>query len=171
MTAANTTIVFGVPVASADPVFLGVVAIHVLFGLAAVIAGAGAMLNSKGRGRHSSFGTTYFWCLFGVFVSMSVLAAMRWAEDYPLFILGALAFAAAYSGRSAVRGRWAYWPRLHLTGMAASYILMLTAFYVDNGKNLPVWRELPQIAFWIVPSLIGVPLTTYYLVCLPKFKL
>jgi hypothetical protein len=40
----------------------------------------------------------------------------------------------------------------------ASYILMLTAFYVDNGKNLPVWRELPQIAFWLLPSVIGVPL-------------
>jgi hypothetical protein len=35
---------------------------------------------------------------------------------------------------------------------------MLTAFYVDNGKNLPLWKELPQIAFWILPSLIGAPL-------------
>ena len=24
----------------------------------------------------------------------------------------------------------------------------LTAFYVDNGKNLPLWKELPEIAFW-----------------------
>jgi hypothetical protein len=55
------------------------------------------------------------------------------------------------------------WPRLHLTGMGASYILMLTAFYVDNGKNLPLWRELPQIAFWILPSAIGVPLILYAL--------
>ena len=28
--------------------------------------------------------------------------------------------------------------------MGASYILLLTAFYVDNGKNLPLWRELPE---------------------------
>jgi hypothetical protein len=35
---------------------------------------------------------------------------------------------------------------------------MLTAFYVDNGKNLPLWNELPQIAFWILPSVIGAPL-------------
>jgi hypothetical protein len=40
---------------------------------------------------------------------------------------------------------------------------MLTAFYVDNGKNLPLWRELPVIAFWILPSAIGVPLMLYAL--------
>jgi hypothetical protein len=40
---------------------------------------------------------------------------------------------------------------------------MLTAFYVDNGKNLPLWRELPVIAFWILPSAIGVPLILYAL--------
>jgi hypothetical protein len=48
---------------------------------------------------------------------------------------------------------------------------MLTAFYVDNGKNLPVWRELPQIAFWFILSMVGIPLTAYYLIRLPKFKL
>jgi hypothetical protein len=55
------------------------------------------------------------------------------------------------------------WPRLHLTGMGASYILMLTAFYVDNRKNLPLWRELPEIAFWFLPTVIGVPLIIYTL--------
>jgi hypothetical protein len=29
---------------------------------------------------------------------------------------------------------------------------------VDNGKNLPLWKELPEIAFWFLPSAIGVPL-------------
>jgi hypothetical protein len=89
---------------------------------------------------------------------MSALSFMRWAENYHLFILGALSFASAFFGRTAVQRRWHQWPRLHLTGMGASYILMLTAFYVDNGKNLPLWRELPEIAFWFLPSTIGVPL-------------
>ena len=40
---------------------------------------------------------------------------------------------------------------------------MLTAFYVDNGKTLPLWREFPVIAFWILPSAIGVPLILYAL--------
>ena len=84
----NTTFVLGIPIPSADPVFLTVVGVHVLFGLAAVITGPVAMLSKKGRGRHSKWGTIYFWCLFGVFVTMSVLSFMRWAENYHLFILG-----------------------------------------------------------------------------------
>ena len=42
--------------------------------------------------------------------------------------------------------------------MSASYILLLTAFYVDNGKNLPVWQRLPHLAYWLVPSAVGLPL-------------
>ena len=157
------TVVLGIPIPSDDPVFLGVIGIHILFGLAAVITGAVAMLSTKGRGRHSNWGTIYFWCLSGVFATMSALSFMRWADDYHLFILGALSFASAYFGRTAARRRWRQWPRLHLTGMGASYILLLTAFYVDNGKNLPLWRELPEIAFWLLPSAIGIPLIIYAL--------
>jgi len=102
------------------------------------------MFSPKGRGRHSRFALVYFWSLFGLFATMSLLSFMRWAEDYPLFILGALAFGTGCLGRYAIRHRS---PRWHLSGMAASYILVLTVFYVDSGKSLPVWRELPQIAF------------------------
>ena len=163
MASEGTTVVLGIPIPSVDPVFLAVVGVHVLFGLAAVIAGAVAMLSRKGRGRHSNFGTIYFWCLFGVFVTMSALSFMRWAENYHLFVLGAVSFAAAYLGRSAARRHWWQWPRLHLTGMGASYIVLLTAFYVDNGKNLPLWKELPQIAFWLLPGAIGIPLIVHAL--------
>lgn len=159
----ENTVVLGIPIPSTDPVFLAIVGIHVVFGLAAVITGAAAMLNKKGRGRHSDLGTIYFWCLFGVFITMSALSFMRWAENYHLFILGVLSFAFAYFGRAAARRHWRQWPRLHLTGMGASYILLLTAFYVDNGKNLPLWKELPQIAFWLLPGAIGVPLILYTL--------
>jgi hypothetical protein len=47
--------------------------------------------------------------------------------------------------------------------MGASYVLMIAAFYVDNGKNLPLWRELPQTAFWILPTLVGMPVILYAL--------
>lgn len=151
------TIVLGIPIPSANPIFLTFVGLHAFFGLAAVIAGAVAMLSEKGPGRHSGLGTVYFWSLFAVFVTMSALSFVRWAEDYDLFILGVLSFAAAIFGRTAVRQRWRQWPRLHLSGMGVSYVAMLTAFYVDNGKNLPLWRELPAIAFWFLPGLIALP--------------
>jgi len=163
MTSENTTVVLGIPIPSTNSVFLAIVGVHVLFGLAAVITGAVAMLSKKGRGRHSKFGTIYFWCLLGVFITMSTLSFMRWAENYHLFILGALSFASALFGRTTARWHWNQWLRLHLTGMGASYILMLTAFYVDNGKNLPLWKELPEIAFWVLPSLVGVPILIYAL--------
>jgi hypothetical protein len=49
--------------------------------------------------------------------------------------------------------------------MGSSYVLMLTAFYVDNGRTLPLWKELPELAFWIVPSAVGVPLIIYSIRC------
>jgi len=159
----ENAVLFGIPIPSANPLFLAGVAIHVLFGLAAIVAGACAMLLHKGRGRHSNFGIAYFWCLFGVFVTMSALAFSRWQEDYDLFILGALSFGAAWLGRTILQHRWQQWPRWHLTSMGASFILMITAFYVDNGKNLPLWRELPQIAFWFLPAMIGTPIILFVL--------
>lgn len=159
----SVTVVGGIPIPSTSPLFLSIVAIHVLLGLSCALTGLVAMLSTKGRGRHSRFGTVYFWCLSGGFVTASALALVRWREDYPLFLLGTLSYAAAYLGRRALRHRWQYWPRLHLIGMGASYILLLTAFYVDNGKNLPLWRELPQIAFWLLPSATGFPIMLYVL--------
>jgi cell division protein FtsW (lipid II flippase) len=146
MTNEGITVVLGVPIPSTDPFFLAIVGVHVLFGLAAVTAGAVAMLSKKGRGRHSNWGTTYFWFLFGVFVTMTALSLMRWAQNYHLFILGALSFASALFGRTAVQRRWHQWPRLHLTGMGSSYIFMLTAFWT-TARTCPYGGSFPKSRF------------------------
>jgi uncharacterized membrane protein len=157
------TNVAGIEVPSTSPIFLTIVAFHVLLGLACVITGAVAMLSPKGPGRHPNFGRIYFWCLSAVVVSASGLSAVHWTEDYPLFILGSLSFAAALAGRTVRRKRWPGWVRLHIIAMGVSYILLLTAFYVDNGKSLPVWKELPPIAYWLFPAVIGSPIIVYAL--------
>src|SRR6516225_8592052 len=154
----HPTTIVGFPLPSDAPLFLAFVAVHVAAGLIAVIAGAIAMLSRKRPGRHPRAGTVYYWALAVVFVTMSALAFSRWREDYHLFILGLLSFVAATVGRTARRKLWPSWPRIHMTGMGASYILMITAFYVDNGPNLPLWRELPPLAFWTLPTLIGAPI-------------
>jgi hypothetical protein len=154
----GTTEIAGIEIPSANPVFLTVVGIHVLLGLACVVTGAIAMLSPKRRGRHPRYGTIYFWCLSGVFLTAAGLAAVRWAQDYHLSVLGALSFAAAYFGRRARQERWRHWVTLHITGMGSSYVLLLIAFYVDNGKSLPLWRDLPALAYWLVPAAIGIPL-------------
>jgi hypothetical protein len=157
------TKVAGIEVPSTSPIFLTIIAFHVLLGLVCVITGAVAMLSPKRQGRHPNFGTLYFWCLSAVFVSSSGLSAVHWTRDYPLFILGALSFAAALAGRIARRKHWPGWVRLHIIAMGVSYILLLTAFYVDNGKSLPLWKELPPIAYWLLPGAIGGPIIVHAL--------
>jgi peptidoglycan/LPS O-acetylase OafA/YrhL len=167
MTAGGTTIVAGIEIPSSNPVFLIVVGVHVLLGLACVVTGAVAMLSQKRAGRHPRYGTIYFWCLAGVFLTATGLAVVRWAEDYHLFILGALSFAAGYLGRRAKRHRWRHWVRLHITGMGSSYVLLLIAFYVDNGKSLPLWKDLPPITYWLLPAAAGIPLIARTLIWHP----
>jgi hypothetical protein len=154
----NPIVVAGFRVPCDSVIFLAILAVHIPFGTACVLAGLVAILSKKQPGRHPTFGTVYYWSLSVIFVSASILAVLRWAEDYHLFILGVLSFAAGTFGRMARRRRRRGWVKLHISGMGLSYILMLTAFYVDNGKSLPFWKELPTIAYWILPSAIGLPL-------------
>jgi hypothetical protein len=164
------TEIAGIEIPSANPVFLTVVGVHILLGLACVITGAMAMLSEKRAGRHPRNGTIYFWCVAGVFLTATGLAAVRWAHDDHLFVLGALSFAAACFGRAARRQRWRHWLRLHVTAMGASYILLLIAFYVDNGKSLPLWKELPPIAYWLLPLIVGIPLIVRALLWHPLLR-
>jgi hypothetical protein len=148
----------GIEVPSSSPIFLTVVALHVLLGLACVVTGAVAMLSPKRAGRHPNFGTIYFWSLSGAVAFSSGLSVVRWTRDYPLFVLGLLSFAAALVGRTAKRKRWSGWVQWHITGMGVSYVLLLTAFYVDNGRSLPLWKDLPAISYWLLPAAVGGPL-------------
>ena len=154
----NETIIAGIVIPSDSPLFLTVVGLHVLVALVCIVTGVIAMLSNKRPGRHPTFGTIYYWCLSVVFASATVLSAIRWAEDYHLFILGVLSFVAASLGRTALRRRWRNWVRLHIAGMGTSYVFLLIAFYVDNGKNLPLWKDLPPITYWLLPATLGVPL-------------
>jgi hypothetical protein len=151
--------ILGDQVGSTAPAFLGVLAIHVLAGLTAVITGAAAALARKGSPRHIRAGRWYYRAVTAVFATATVLAAMRWDRDYYLFILGAVAFTAATIGylhrrlhRPGDTG--------HIAGMGIAYTALLTAFYVDNGPHLPLWDRLPILAFWLLPAAIAAPIIT-----------
>ena len=148
--------VLGTHVASAAPAFLAFLAVHVLAGLTAVASGAVAALARKGSARHVRSGRLFYRAVAVVFATAVVLAAMRWREDYPLVIIGAVAFGAATVGY--LHRRW-HRPgdAPHIAGMGSGYVAMLTAFYVDNGPHLPLWDRLPPLAFWLLPSAVGVP--------------
>ena len=156
-------VVLGIPIPSSSPLFLGIVALHVTAGIVCTFAGIGAMLAPKRAGRHPTAGAVYYWSLVVVFLSMAALSILRWPENTHLFLLGILSFGAGSIGRMARRRLWRGWPRLHIAGMAVSYILLLTAFYVDNGPHLPLWRSLPPLAHWLLPSLGGLPVMVWAL--------
>ena len=147
---------FGGQVGSAAPVFLAFLAVHVLAGLTTVVAGAVAALVRKGSPQHIRAGRWYYRAITVVFATATILAAMRWRQDYYLFIIGAVAFAAATVGYQH-RRRHRPGDTGHIVGMGAAYVAMLTAFYVDNGPRLPLLDHLPVLAFWLLPSAIGAP--------------
>jgi hypothetical protein len=149
--------IFGDQVGSTAPVFLAFLSVHVLAGLTAVVTGATAGLVRKGSPRHIRAGRWFYRSITVVFATATVLAALRWRQDYYLFIIGAVAFTAATVGYLH-RRRHRPGDTGHIAGMGAAYVAMLTAFYVDNGPHLPLWDRLPPIAFWLLPSAIGAPI-------------
>jgi hypothetical protein len=151
--------VLGTEVGSSAPAFLAVLAIHVLAGLTAVITGAAAALTRKGSPRHRRAGRWFYQAISLVFATATILAAMRWRQDYRLFVIGAVAFTAATIG---YQHRRHHRPgdAGHIIGMGTGYVAMLTAFYVDNGPQLPLWDRLPPLTFWLLPPAIGAPLIT-----------
>ena len=159
----GTTTIAGITIPSTAPWFLAVVGGHIVIGLACVLSGAAAMVSPKRRGGHSTFGTIYFWCLLVIFASATALSIARWSEDHVLFALGALAFAAAVVGRRSARHGGPGWASIHVGAMGLSYILLLTAFYVDNGKSLPLWKDFSPIAYWLAPVVVGLPLMIWAL--------
>ena len=155
--------ILGDQVGSTAPVFLAFLAVHVLAGLTAVITGAIAALARKGSPRHIRAGRWYYRAITVVFASATVLAALRWRQDYYLFIIGAIAFTAATIGYQH-RHRRRPGDTGHIAGMGVAYVAMLTAFYVDNGPHLPLWDRLPDLAFWLLPAVVAAPIITHAII-------
>jgi len=142
--------ILGTEVGSTAPVFFAFLAVHVISGLTAVVTGAVAALARPGSPRHIRTGRWYYRAITVVFATATILAAMRWRQDYHLFIIGAVAFTAATIGYQH-RRRHRPGDTGHIAGMGIAHVAMLTAFYVDNGPHLPLCNRLPTLAFWLLP--------------------
>lgn len=138
--------------------FTAILLPHVLAGLTAVISGALAATARKRPGRHPTAGTVYYWSITAIFATATAMSALRWHRDAYLFVFGTVAFSFATLGYLARKRRWEHWQVPHITGMGLSYITLLTAFYVDNGPNLPVWKHLPHVTYWVLPAAVGLPI-------------
>jgi hypothetical protein len=153
-----TNEILGLPIPDAGPVFAAALAAHIVSGLTAVIAGALAATALKRPGRHPRAGQVYLWALGGISATATVMATIRWREDAHLFAIALIAFSLGLYGYRARRRHRSGWPPHHAIGMGGSYIALLTGFYVDNGPFLPLWNRLPLVTYWLVPTIVGVPL-------------
>jgi len=154
----------GLLIPDAGGVFLAALAVHVLAGVVCVVAGAAAASARKRPGRHPRAGTVYVCGLLGLVLTAGVLAVVRWPHDVQLLLIACVTAAFGGAGWWIRRRRADGWMRWHGMAMAASYVALLTGFYVDNGPQLPLGDRLPTVAYWVLPALVGVPLTWWALV-------
>jgi hypothetical protein len=140
--------------------------VHALAGLTTGITGVVAFSVPKTPARHHRWGKRYLWAFTAVFLTATLLAVQRWQADAYLFGLALLGYGFALGGYSARRFRQTPWLRpllgewwviAHLTGMIGSYVVLWTAFYVDNAHLIPGLNRLPSLTFWVAPTLIAVP--------------
>jgi hypothetical protein len=150
--------ILGLTIPDAGPVFLVALTVHVLAGSTCGLAGALAATARKRPGRHPRAGRIYLYGLAVVFVTATVMSAIRWREDAHLFAIATVAFGLGLFGWRARRRHRPGWPVRHAIGMGGSYIAVLTGFYVDNGPQLPLWDRLPHWSYWVLPAAVGIPL-------------
>lgn len=140
--------------------------VHAWVALATGVSGVVAFCVPKRRERHSRWGTRYLWAYSLVFLTASILSVQRWSTDAYLFFLAALGYGLALGGYAARRFRresWLLyfvgkqWITAHIVAMVGSYIVLWTAFFVDNGHLIPLLNQLPPLTFWLLPALIGLP--------------
>ena len=171
MISEKETVLFGIPIPSDNKVFLTIIVIHIVLGMMCVVSGLVAMLSSKYHPTHPKAGKVYFAGIVLIFISVVPLSIMRWPHNNNLLILGTLSFMSAYTGKKLANFKSPKRSRLHTVCMGLSYIFLLTAFYVDNGKNLPFWRQFSTMFFYIFPAAVGLPIIVYFFFKHPLNKL
>lgn len=119
------------------PLFVAVLAVHVLAGLTGIVAGALAATARKRRGRHPRAGTVYLVALAVIAVTAAVMVLMR-GQKWHLLVIATVAAGLGATGWLARRRRRHRWVTWHGIAMPGSYVAVLTGFYVDNGPRLPV---------------------------------
>jgi len=146
--------------------------VHGLAGLTTGITGVITFRVPKGPARHHRWGQRYLWAYSIVLLTATILSAQRWQADAYLFFLAVLGSSLALVGYTARRFRqtsWvqrvlgAQWVMVHLVGMIGSYVVLWTAFYVDNAHLILGLNQLPSLTFWVLPSLISLPFIAFSL--------
>ena len=86
------------------------------------------------------------------------MALSHWQTSWWFALVGIFSFALAWRGYRAVKLRDEGWLKKHISGMLGSYIALATALLVVKSKDIPFTENIPHVIFWIMPTLIGVPI-------------
>jgi hypothetical protein len=149
--------------------------VHALAGLTTGVTGVLAFRAPKRPGRHHQWGKSYLWAYTVVFLTATILSLQRMPADAYLLVLATLGYGLALSGYAARRFRQEpivrrmvgkQWVVVHIVGEIGSYVVLWTAFYVDNAHLIPGLKELPALTFWVLPTLIALP---FLVVSLSRF--
>lgn len=140
--------------------------VHALAGLTTGVTGVLAFRASKRRGRHHRWGKSYLWAYTTVFLTATILSVQRWSADAYLFALATIGYGLALAGYGARRFRQEpflvrlsgkQWVVAHIIGVIGSYVVLWTAFYVDNAHLIPGLKQLPMLTCWVLPTVIALP--------------
>ncbi len=110
-----------------------------------------------------------------VFLTATILSLQRMPADAYLLVLATFGYGLALCGYAARRFRlepivrWMLgkqWVVVHIIGVIGSYVVLWTAFYVDNAHLIPGLKDLPTLTFWVLPTLIALP---FLVVSLSRF--
>ncbi len=149
--------------------------VHALAGLTTGVTGVLAFRAPKRRGRHHQWGKSYLWAYTIVFLTATILSVQRMPADAYLLVLATLGYGLALSGYAARRFRQEpivrrmvgkQWVVVHIIGEIGSYVVLWTAFYVDNAHLIPGLKQLPTLTFWVLPTIIALP---FLVVSLSRF--
>jgi hypothetical protein len=145
--------------------FLSLV-VHALAALTTGVTGVMTFSRSKRSARHSKWGMRYLWAYTVVFLTAILLSVQHFPTDAYLVVLATLGYGAALGGYGARRLRQQpmmrrvlgdQWIVAHIVGMIGSYVVLWTAFYVDNAHLIPGLKQLPTLTFWVLPTMIALP--------------
>ena len=149
--------------------------VHALAALTTGVTGVITFSRPKRSGRHPKWGVRYLWAYTVVFLTAIILSVQHWPTDAYLVVLATIGYGFALGGYGARRFRQKpmvrrmlgkQWIVAHIVGMIGSYVVLWTAFYVDNAHLIPGLQQLPTLTFWVLPSLIALP---FLVVSLSRF--
>jgi hypothetical protein len=149
--------------------------VHALAALTTGVTGGITFSRPKRSARHPKWGVRYLWAYTVVFLTALLLSVQHFPTDAYLVVLATLGYGAALGGYGARRFRQQpmmrrvlgnQWIVAHIVGMIGSYVVLWTAFSVDNAHLIPGLKQFPTLMFWVLSTVIALP---FLVVSLSRF--